>query len=161
MKTNWQKLACSVLVGCLTLALAVMVSAHKPPEGGPDPAEIERHLRSQLDGLVTNSTITQAQSEKIVAMFRQKDAERQADHEKIRQMSPEDRDAYMQKNCLQRCSQQPPDFAKDLVSIAGLSSEQASVVSEALRPPRRSAPPDGKNRPSCPASRILPKWKLI
>ena len=149
MKTAWGKIICSVLVGCLTLTLAVMVSAQKPPDG-PGPADMERHLRAQLDKLVETDTITQPQSDRIAEMFRQKGAEHQAEREKIQQMSPEDRDAYMQKNCQQRCSQPPPDFVKDLTTIAGLAPEQAKTVAKALRPPHPPAPPDGKRFPPPP-----------
>ena len=139
MKTTRYKMICGALIGCLTLLLAGLAFA-QPPEK-PDPVAMEKHLQDQLVPLLANQTVTADQAEKILDLFRQKGAERQAEQEKIRQMSPEDRDTYLKERCQERCSQSPPNFVKDLTEIVGLSSEQAKTVADALRPPH---PPDGK-----------------
>lgn len=149
MKSNGYKLLCCALIGCLALLLTAMGFAQKPPDK-PDPAAMEQHLKNQLAPFVDNQTITASQAEKILAMFRQKDAERRTERENIQQLAPADRDAYLQKSCLQRCNQQPPDLIKDLTETAGLSPEQAKIVSEALRPPRPMSPPFGKDKAKGP-----------
>ena len=152
MNTKWtKKIVCTLVLGCMLLAFGSLALAHDhqgcpppkcecdgamPPER-PDPADMERHITSSLNKLVTEGTITQEQADKLLNLFKQKDSQRKADMEKMKAMSPEDRDAYLHQ-------QQPhhhPDFINEFKNAAGLSDEQAKSVDEVLRPPHGSKPP--------------------
>ena len=132
---------------------------HAPPDGkdpkGPDSAAMERHLQSRLTAMVTADTIEQTQADKIIALFRQKAAERQAEQERIAKMTPAERRVDRQSGCLQRCNR--PDPTKELSDAAGLTSEQAKTLLEALRPPHHpGSPPGGGSCPPPPEAPPVP-----
>jgi len=88
-----------------------------------------QHMADKLSQLVDQSSITQEQSNKILAFFKEKQVQRKADFEKTRNMNPDERKAYFEQNRNTR-----PDLAAELTAAADLSAEQAKVVAEALRP---------------------------
>jgi hypothetical protein len=157
MKTSLQKkIAFGMSVGCLCLLLGSLALAHDRlkdpmPDGGPrlqagmpDPAEMERHIASNLDKLVNENTLTRDQADKVLSFFKQKASERKADMDKMKAMSPRNRQVYLQQNF-----SSPPDFINDLKNAADLSDEQAKSVAEALRPPHGPGP-GGPRGPGSP-----------
>ncbi|BBB91994.1 MAG TPA: hypothetical protein PKA28_06040 [Methylomusa anaerophila] len=107
-----------------------------------DPQAMEQHLTNQLNQLVAAGTITKDQSDKVQAFLRQKfeqhkaDFEQhKADREKIKNLSPEERKAFMEQK-----KQNHPDLTNELAKAADLSAEQAKAVAEAIRPPHHHHP---------------------
>jgi hypothetical protein len=139
-----KKLLCKLLIGCFCLSLSSLALADRPdqppmppcdmeaPQDRPDPQAMERHLSEQLQKLVDKNTITSEQSANLLAFFKEQDAQRTADMEKMKDMSPSERDNYLQKKFKQR-----PDMLSELKIAAGLSEEQARAVDDAIRPPHR------------------------
>lgn len=130
---------CGLLTVLLLLALSGFALAGGPcghDMPGPNPAETERQIGEKLAKLVEDGTISKDQSERIQQHWREKDKERQADFAAMKEMSPEERKAYMEGKKKDR-----PDMEADLMKAAGLSREKAKVVADALRP---SAPPPKK-----------------
>jgi hypothetical protein len=144
-----KKILLGLVLGFLCLSGIAMAGAQEPfdmPPGGPNPdsalqegppnppPDMVKKLRSSLDTLAMKGTLDQDQVQRVMSFFKQKDAERKAEWEKIKSMSREDRDAYMQTQCQLRC-QNRPDIVKDLIEGAGLTTEQAKAVAMEMRPP--------------------------
>ncbi|CUH95041.1 hypothetical protein P22_1110 [Propionispora sp. 2/2-37] len=142
-----KKLVSGLIIGCLALSLGSLAFADEMKTCPPPQAENEatcrasnhpggeKQLSDSLTKLVTEGTITQEQADKIQTFFKEKAAERQAAFEKMKKMTPEQRQAYLKKK-----SPRHSDLINDLKSAAGLSQEQAQVVAETLRPPRPFPP---------------------
>ncbi len=143
MKTKLTKKFCSGLaIGCLFLTLGGLAAAHdinRDPLPAPcaaaqfsrpDPADMEQHVCAVLGKLVEQQTISREQADKILSFFKEKELQRQADFEKMKSMSPEDR-----KNNFEQRPHDHPNLIKDLTTAAGLSEDQAKTVADALRPP--------------------------
>lgn len=148
MKTKiTKKIMSGLAVGCLLLSLgglvaAQEVSADQPPApcvsaqfDRPSPADMEQHISAALGKLVEQQTITQEQSDKILAFFKEKELQRKAEFEKVKAMSPEERKTYFEQRPHER-----HDLVNDLAVSAGLSADQAKTVADALRPPRGPHP---------------------
>lgn len=161
MKANWKtKLVSGLILGSLVLSLTAIVAAQEPsggPDGGP-PAQLDKprpedhakRLRASLDKLVEKKILEPDQSHRVMLFFQQKDDERKAEWDKMKGMTPEDRDTYMQQQCILRC-QKRPDLIKDLVEGAGLSQEQAKAVAQEMRPPHGpGGPGPGPDRQAPP-----------
>lgn len=137
-----KKIVSGLIMGCLTLSFGALALAHDgeqgPPPGPgikiqehrPHPEDKQQHISKALDKLASEGTITQDQVDKLESFFKKKDTERRADMEKMKNMSPEDRDAYLKEKFNNR-----PDFINDIKTAAELTEEQAKAVAEALRPP--------------------------
>lgn len=146
---------CKLLIGCFCLSVGTVVLADEPdkppmpkcgvfaPHERPDPAAIERHISERLQKLVDDQIITKEQSTKLLAFFKEKAAERKADMEKMKEMSPEERDAYLKEKF------KHPDMVTELQNAGGLSSNQANAVDAALRPPHRPDGDMGKRLSAC------------
>ena len=145
MKANWKtKLMSGLILGSLVLSLTAIVAAQEPsggPDGGPPtqldkprPEDHVKRLRASLDKLVEKKILESDQSHRVMLFFQQKDDERKAEWDKMKSMTPEDRDTYVQQQCILRC-QKRPDLIKDLMEGAGLSQEQAKAVAQEMRPP--------------------------
>jgi len=91
--------------------------------------KMSQHTVDKLGELVVQGSISQEQSDKILAFFKEKQVQRKADFEKMRNMNSDERKAYFEQNHNTR-----PDLAAELAAAADLSAEQAKVVAEALRP---------------------------
>lgn len=139
MATYGKKAVLCMIVAVAMLAMSGIALAGCPgPDEGmpkPDPQEIERHIGEKLAKLVDAGTITKDQSDRVLKFWREKDRERQADFAAMKNMSPDERKAYMDKK-----RQEKSDMVGDLAKAAGLSEEQAKAVADAVRPPR---PPHG------------------
>lgn len=148
-----KKIVSGLIMGCLTLSFGALALAHdgeRGPMPGPDikmqedrhhPGNRQEHLNKILDKLASEGKITQDQVGKLKSFFKEKDTERRADMEKMKDMSPEDRDTYLKEKFKNH-----PDFINDIKTAAELSEEQVKEVAEALRPPH-GPNPDG---PRCP-----------
>jgi Spy/CpxP family protein refolding chaperone len=147
-----KKLVSGLILGCLALSVGAVAFAHDgqqefmPGPGMnhqmPNPEDREKHMKISMDKLVNDSTITQEQEDNLIKFFKEKDAQRKSEMEKVRSMTPEKRDAFLKEKFNQR-----PDMIKELKDAAGLSDEQAKAVDDALRPPHRPGPEGG---PCCP-----------
>ncbi len=127
---------CGLLTVLLLLALSGFALAGGPcgqNMPGPNPQEIERQLGEKLAKLVETGAISKDQSERVLQHWRAKDKERQADIAAMKDMSPEERKAYLEQK-----QKDKPDMEADLMKAADLSREQAKMVADALRP---AAPP--------------------
>jgi polyhydroxyalkanoate synthesis regulator phasin len=132
---SFKKGISGLVLVCLVLALGSVASAGPcgpgdPPTQPPNTQEREKQVADKLSALVDSGTISKQQSERVIDMWRQKDKERQAEFVKMKNMSPEERKAYMDANKKAR-----PDMVGDLMRDAGLNEDQAKAVAEALRPP--------------------------
>ena len=161
MKIKWHKRILSALVlGSLALSLAAvgMAQAAAAPGPGPDAVQTDRppqpgdhiqRLQTTLNKLVEKKVIDLEQSHRVMLFFLQKDADRKTEWEKVKSMTPEERDAYLEQQCIQRCKKRP-DLIKDLMENAGLSPEQAKALAQEMRPPHgpgRGPGPEGQNPP--------------
>lgn len=164
MKIKWHKRILSALVlGSLALSLAAagMAQAAAAPGDGPDSIQADRpphpgdhvqRLQATLSKLMEKKVIDAEQSHRVMLFFQQKDAERKAEWEKRKGMTSEERDAYLEQQCIQRCKKRP-DLIKDLMENAGLSQEQAKALAQEMRPPHgpgRGPGPEGQNPPPAP-----------
>ena len=151
MNINWsKKLASGLVVSSLLLSLAVAMAAEPPnappgpnPDavqtGKPRPENHAQRLRATLKKLVEKKIIETDQAHRVILFFHQKDTERKAEWDKIQALSADERETYMQQQCIQRC-QKRPDLVKDLMEGAGLTQDQAKAVADEMRPPRGPGP---------------------
>lgn len=142
-----KKLIGGLVAGCLALSLGSLAFADEtrniPPQKAgnettcpaPNGPAMEKQLSAKLANLVTEGTITQKQADKTLAFFKEKAAEHRADFEKIKKMTPEERQSYFKEKAPRQ-----PDLINELKTAAGLSQKQAQTVAEALRPPRPFSP---------------------
>ncbi|HEY3424500.1 MAG TPA: hypothetical protein VGL27_06865 [Negativicutes bacterium] len=146
-----KKVISGLVIGCLSLSFGTLALAHDRQEGPPprddfaiptdrpNPADREHHISSKLDKLVSENLITRDQADKLLNFFKQKDsqreAERKADMDKMKDMSPDERHTYLEQKFSFH-----PDFITELKGIADLSDEQAKDVADAIRPPHGPRP---------------------
>ncbi|SFL48374.1 hypothetical protein [Pelosinus propionicus] len=140
-----KKLVSGLVVGCLALSVGAVAFAHggqpefMPGPGMnhqmPRPEDRQEHMKNSIDKLVADGTISQEQASKLMDFFKEKDAQRKLDMEKMKSMTSEERDSFLKEKF-----SQPPDIIKDLKDAANLSDEQAKAVDDALRPPHRPDP---------------------
>lgn len=134
-----KKMICGLTLGCFALTVGAVAMADnttsapaKPgcrQEEKMSPEMMQQRLSQQLNVLVSQGTITQNQANKALQFFKDKAEERQAEMDKMKALSPEERHAQMEQK-----RGQHPDFVNELKVAAGLSSEQAKAVADALRP---------------------------
>jgi len=141
MNINWRKKLASILaLGTLVLSLTAVAAAEPPngppgpnsdaaQAGKPSPEDQTQHLRNVLNKLVEKKVIAADQVERVTLFFQQKGAERRAESDKIQGLSAEERENYMQKQCIGQC-QKRPDLVKDLMDETGLTREQAKAVAD-------------------------------
>lgn len=98
-------------------------------------------IKSQLGTLVTKGTISQAQADKVIEYLNQnagskckigKSKMSDADKEKIKNMTEEERKTYFEKIKGEKGS-----FLKELVDNGTLTQEQADEISKVIRPQNR------------------------
>ncbi|WP_425058827.1 hypothetical protein SCACP_34820 [Sporomusa carbonis] len=150
-----KKIISGLAIGCLALSLGGLAVAHESkgeppmPEWGmvreacppnpapPDPAAMDQFIKTSLNRLVDQGTITKKQATQLQNFFKEKAAQRKAEFEKLKDLSPEERHAYLQKKFNDH-----PDVINELMTAAGLSQEQAQAVAEAIRPQHEPMPQD-------------------
>jgi competence protein ComGC len=85
-------------------------------------------LKTRLDALVTAGTITQAQEDSILQYVNEKDAERKAEMEKVKNMTKEERDAYFKDKTKEKF-----DLFSELVSKEIITQAQADEISKNVK----------------------------
>lgn len=93
--------------------------------------EMQSRMTTNMSSLVEDGTITSAQSDAILAAMKEEQTERQAEMEKVKAMTTEEREAYFQAN-------QPTrgNCLAELVSAGTITQEQADAVQQAIGGPR-------------------------
>jgi polyhydroxyalkanoate synthesis regulator phasin len=141
-----KKMVSGLVIGCFSLSFGTIALAHDVQNDPllrpgmhdakfPNPENREKHINDILDNLVEEGTITQDQATKLLNFFKEKDSQRKSEMEKMKTMSPEERETYHQQMFNKR-----PDILQELKDIADLSDEQAKTVSDLVRPPHRPGP---------------------
>lgn len=87
----------------------------------------QQHQSDILQGLVQKGTITQEQSDKILAQLTAAEKDRQAEMEKIRSMTPEERRQYMQTD-----KEKPQNPISQLVTDGVISQDQATAIGQVM-----------------------------
>lgn len=103
-----------------------VLEALRPPQMHEKMGE---RITGKLSELVGQGNITQEQSDKLLAFFKEKHAQRQAEFEKTKSMTEDERKAYFEQKRNGR-----PDFAAELAEAGDLTDAQAKLVADALRP---------------------------
>ncbi|MBP2653939.1 MAG: hypothetical protein H6Q73_1508 [Firmicutes bacterium] len=138
LNTKLKRLTGGLVAGCLVLSLSGYALAQSNCQAPPPPAsenlqpppDCRPPIENNLKKLVNDRIITQAQADKVLAFFNEKAKKRQANCDKMKNMTPEERQAFMDKN-----RKAPEDLIRDLAKKANLTKEQAQTVADALRPP--------------------------
>lgn len=92
-------------------------------------AQEQANLKTQLDTLVANKTITQDQADKVSAYMQKLESDRAAEMQKIQAMTQEERDAYFKGHIDQK---QSP--LAQLVTDGTLTQNQLNAVEKVLHP---------------------------
>ena len=92
--------------------------------------EQQTRLTEGLSGLVTAGTITQAQSDAILAKFEAQQTARQAEMDKVKAMTETEREAYFKANTPEKDS-----LLADLVTAGTITQAQADAVQTAIGGP--------------------------
>ena len=108
--------------------------------GFVDSAKMQALLKANLAKLVTAATITQAQSDKIVATCAQEQATRAAEFVKIKAMTKIERQQYIQAN---QGKAKPVNPLNKLVTDGSLTQAQADAIFKTM--PKKGPGPNGKN----------------
>lgn len=98
-----------------------------PPPPGDMPPDIEQHLKSSINKLVTAGTITQDQADKAINYLKQNKPDKIIDY--LKQNKPEP-----SKN------HDLHDIVNGLKNAVGLTDEQVQAIADVIRLPE---PPDG------------------
>lgn len=99
-------------------AQAIQDALQSQHQAGRDTA-----LQSRLSDLVTNGVINQSQADAVKSALQAQQQQRQAEMDKLRDMTPAERQTYMQDNRAQK--QQP---LQELVQNGTLTQEQADQI---------------------------------
>lgn len=141
-KATFKKIMSSILVGGMILSLGGVALANSDAatlapakkmffgERGAkfnDPAKMKENLQQQISKLVSNGTITQTKADKVVAYFAKLADEKKAEFEKIKAMTTEEREAYMQKNKIEK-----KDLLSQLVANAVITQAEADAIAKAI-----------------------------
>jgi len=92
---------------------------------------MQNRLTEGLTTLVNDKTITSEQSDTILAALKEEQAARQAEMEKVKAMTAEERQAYLQENKPEQNS-----CLADLVTAGTITQDQADAVQKAIGGPR-------------------------
>lgn len=84
-------------------------------------------MKSKLQNLVSNGTLTSTQSDAIINQINSQAEQRQAEMDKVKSMTQEERQAYFQQNQPEKANE-----LKSLVDDGTLTQEQADAVVKAL-----------------------------
>jgi Tfp pilus assembly protein PilP len=107
------------------------VRAKRGPGRGPQ--DSAPAMKSTLDSLVKAGTITQDQEDKITAYIKQKDDERKAGMDKVKNMTEDERKAYFEANK----SKEKTDIFSDLASKSIITKAQADSIKKAMPTPKK------------------------
>ena len=112
-------------------AIAKLMPMHKGKGMKGDLAANQTKMKEILSGLVDKGTLTQKQMDSIITAMDKMRQERQADMEKMKNMTPEERQTYMQQLKGKKTSP-----IEQLVKDNVITSEQADAIRDAM--PQRS-----------------------
>ncbi|SKB00482.1 hypothetical protein SAMN05443428_1443 [Caloramator quimbayensis] len=87
-----------------------------------------QNFKEKLDSLVKSGTITQAQEDKILSLIKQKEDERKAEMEKVKNMTEEQRKEYFKQNRVKAKS----DIFKELVEQNVITQKQADTIKNTI-----------------------------
>lgn len=97
-------------------------------------------MKAHLDKLVSSSTITQDQENKILDYIKQQQAARKAEMDKVKNMTKEERQAYFANK-----SKEKPDLMADLVKSGIISQDQANAIKQSMPAPAKDGKAHNKN----------------
>jgi polyhydroxyalkanoate synthesis regulator phasin len=112
-------------------AIAQLMPMHRGKGMKGDLAANQTKMKEILSGLVDKGTLTQKQMDSIITAMDKMHQERQADMEKIKNMTPEERQTYIQQLKSKKTSP-----IEQLVKDNVITSEQADAIRDAM--PQRS-----------------------
>lgn len=87
-----------------------------------------QNFKEKLDSLVKSGTITQDQEDKILSLIKQKEDERKAEMEKVKNMTKEQRKEYFKQNKIKAKS----DIFKELVEKNVITQQQADTIKNTI-----------------------------
>lgn len=87
-----------------------------------------QNFKEKLDSLVKSGTITQAQEDKILSLIKQKEDERKAEMEKVKNMTEEQRKEYFKQNKVKAKG----DIFKELVEQNVITQQQADTIKNTI-----------------------------
>lgn len=128
LKKNHQQMAkeLSSAAGLTEAQTKAVLEALRPPQMHERMGE---RITGKLSALVSQGSITQDQSDKLLSFFKEKHTQRQAEFEKLKTMTEDERKAFFEQKHNGR-----PDFAAELAAAGDLTEDQAKIVADALRP---------------------------
>lgn len=126
-KTNF--LSELVTSGTLTQeqADAIAKVTHRGPGGGKGHGMGTEGFKNQLDKLVTAGTITQDEENKILDFMNQKQTEKKAEMDKVKNMTEAERKTYFENN-----KKEKTDLTAELVTAGIISQEKADAIKAAM-----------------------------
>lgn len=92
-------------------------------------------MKIELDKLVTAGTITQDEENKIFDFMNQKETERKAKMDKVKNMTEAERKTYFENNKKERT-----DLTAELVTAGIMSQEKADAIKAAMPAPKDHGP---------------------
>ncbi|AWI04452.1 hypothetical protein [Clostridium drakei] len=130
-------LASLVTDGTLTQAQAdaiktALPQGHDGKEGKKASGMPADKMKTQLDTLVTAGTITQDEETKIVNYFTEKQTERQAEMDKVKNMTETERKAYFESEK----TTEKTDMFSELVTAGIISQDKADAIKAAMPAPK-------------------------
>lgn len=124
--------------GTLTQAQADTIKSslpqgHDGKEDKKDGGMSDDKMKTQLDTLVTAGTITQDEETKILNYFTEKQTERQAEMDKVKNMTETERQAYFESK---KTTTEKTDMFSELVTAGIISQDKADAIKAAMPVPK-------------------------
>ena len=132
-----------VLICCLNTPLAAYASAYAPA-GGETAVSSQEYAHKKHSGkkhkidvnaLVKDNVISKETGEKVKAYLREHSEERKAEHEKIRNMTREERQAYFKE----KYPNGRPDIWSEMSAAGVITPGEADAIKAALQAKRDGA----------------------
>jgi hypothetical protein len=123
-----------------TQADAIKSVVHQGPGGKgdrKDDGQSPKKMKTQLDTLVTAGTITQAEETNILNYFTEKQTERKAEMDKVKDMTEADRNAYFES----KKTAEKTDMFSELVTSGIITQDKADAIKAAMPAPKAPAAP--------------------
>lgn len=152
MKTLNKKIAAGLLIGSLCIAslgATVFASSQTPANDSgtsypcvqgktmPSHHKMMGDAKTKLDKLVKDGVISADQENKLIALFKEKAKEMKANMEKMKNLTPEERQAQFKEMQGKHAA-----FAQEIKTAANLSDDQLKAVFTAMRPQHQMLTPE-------------------